>query len=140
MTAQRIRQLQKLQNAWSQRKLALSAKLAQAQRQKTAILQAAREVALLMPIDGQREFKFEDFVNQRLIMLSRQLIQINADLEGLHLQHRDIAEKERQVEKVNESLKSQLEKDRAAAELAEALEYVLISDDANFRKLPTSQM
>jgi hypothetical protein len=140
MTTQRIRQFQRLHGAWSQRKLAISVKLAGAQHQKTEILKAVQEVALLMQGDDQKDFKFEDFVNKHLVTLSQKLINVNSNLEILRFEHRDIAEKERQVEKLSVNLEFELEKDQASAELMEVLEYVVISDFANFRKLATSQM
>lgn len=140
MSTQRIRRLQRLHGAWSQRKLAISAKLAEAQRQKTEILKAVQEVALLIQGDDQKDFKFEDFVNKHLIKLSQKLINVNSNLESLRSKHRYNTEKEIQVEKLSDNLEFELEKDRASAELMEVLEHVVISDFANFRKLATSQM
>jgi hypothetical protein len=139
MDMERIKKLHKLQTAWSQRKLAMDTKVVEVQRQKTEILTAVQEVAILMRSENPRDLKFVDFATKHLIFLSQKLAKVNVNLDAQLAQRRSISENERRVEKLTESAKLEVERNHAFAECTEVLELVMISIAENARKLATSQ-
>jgi hypothetical protein len=139
MADQRTLRLQKLQVAWLHRKLAIDVKISQLQQQKSKILDAIKSTQVLMQSKQFQDFQFEEFARKHFISLSQKLENLNFHLATLQSQRRDFYGHEKKVEKLHEHVKEQAEMAKAAAEVAEILETVLISADRENRKLATSQ-